>query len=522
LGCLMLAVMLVPFIEARLTGVMYYGNRPGAAMIVPPIPLREGFLPLLLPRLYGTSMAMNDTYLYNFIESSMFAGVTVIMLCLMLLPWGIKRPDFLFFAVIAALVASTLLGVPLISDVVRRLPLLRDMHIQRTVLLMLFSLIVCATIAWDQFAHKRHTPLHSAEKGWLFCTGIIMLLSALRVGSWHNAEGASWYIGAVLFTMCMIIARLRNRLKPALASILLALCVYAELHAAYAKVTPAIPLHEAIVQEPAACKIMKQEQGENWFRIAATDGTLVPNTASYFEVRDIRGYEVPISSRYISFFSHAFYEEAWPYELMYWHCGTGGFLAESNRPLVNMLGVKYILSSDADGVLNRELNPAAYPHAFLATNLRRSTGIITPDIQAIRDGFTVIETTNTALQTSGSGIQPLEVTSESVHRYTVQVQLTQPGVVVLNEVPQRGWRATINGMPADPFGVNIVQLGVVVPAGNSVVTFDYLPKSFQWGLVLSAAGFLLFIGLAALSGYKSLSCQPTSATNVLRGPGKTA
>ncbi len=68
-------------------------------------------------------------------------------------------------------------------------------------------------------------------------------------------------------------------------------------------------------------------------------------------------------------------------------------------------------------------------------------------------------------------------------------------VLVTNMQHYPGWKLTIDGREAAPalLKVNHAFLGAAVNEGQHTVTFEYRPKSFQYGLVLSLAGV---IGLA--------------------------
>ena len=55
--------------------------------------------------------------------------------------------------------------------------------------------------------------------------------------------------------------------------------------------------------------------------------------------------------------------------------------------------------------------------------------------------------------------------------------------------------AYVNGQPAPILSANYLFRGVLVPAGKSMVEFRYEPRSFQAGLALSLAAFMVLAGL---------------------------
>jgi len=71
---------------------------------------------------------------------------------------------------------------------------------------------------------------------------------------------------------------------------------------------------------------------------------------------------------------------------------------------------------------------------------------------------------------------------------SVAVETPEAGLLVLSNIYDPGWRATLDGRPARLYRVNGVFQGVAIPAGAHRVTVRYMPASFVWGSVLSLAG----------------------------------
>jgi hypothetical protein len=72
-----------------------------------------------------------------------------------------------------------------------------------------------------------------------------------------------------------------------------------------------------------------------------------------------------------------------------------------------------------------------------------------------------------------------------------------PAFLILSDINYPGWTADIDGKDTHIFQTNYVLRGVMVPPGEHVVRFQYHPKSFYFGAVLSIiTGILLIIMLA--------------------------
>jgi hypothetical protein len=71
------------------------------------------------------------------------------------------------------------------------------------------------------------------------------------------------------------------------------------------------------------------------------------------------------------------------------------------------------------------------------------------------------------------------------NRIEVETSAPAPSLLVLAENYYPGWRARLDGRPAEILRVNYGLRGVVVPAGAHEVVFIYRPASVLWGLAVS-------------------------------------
>jgi hypothetical protein len=77
-----------------------------------------------------------------------------------------------------------------------------------------------------------------------------------------------------------------------------------------------------------------------------------------------------------------------------------------------------------------------------------------------------------------------EIVNETPSHITIAVTMQTPGLVVLADQWDPGWRAELNGSPVQILRTNHALRGVQVPAGRSTLTFDYAPAGFTWGVRL--------------------------------------
>lgn len=79
----------------------------------------------------------------------------------------------------------------------------------------------------------------------------------------------------------------------------------------------------------------------------------------------------------------------------------------------------------------------------------------------------------------------------------IVVRATGPGLLVIGEHFDPGWRASIAGRDAPVLEADLAALGVVLPGGPCVVELHFLPRGFTVGLLISIAAALALAAAAA-------------------------
>ena len=98
-----------------------------------------------------------------------------------------------------------------------------------------------------------------------------------------------------------------------------------------------------------------------------------------------------------------------------------------------------------------------------------------------------------------------QILEEIPTRVTVAMRMETPGLLVLADRWDTGWKAYLNGKRVSILRTNHAVRGVVVPAGEGTVQFRYEPASFTWGLRLCAGAVLVLLGWALVAVRKSRS-----------------
>jgi uncharacterized membrane protein YfhO len=73
----------------------------------------------------------------------------------------------------------------------------------------------------------------------------------------------------------------------------------------------------------------------------------------------------------------------------------------------------------------------------------------------------------------------------------VEAESDGPGLLVVNDAWWPGWRATIDGRPAELLPADVLVRAVRWPPGRHTLVMTYAPPEVAWGWAASAAGALV-------------------------------
>lgn len=92
-----------------------------------------------------------------------------------------------------------------------------------------------------------------------------------------------------------------------------------------------------------------------------------------------------------------------------------------------------------------------------------------------------------------AAVRPIE---RRMDRLAFETEAAAPGLLVLAEAYDRGWRARVDGAPAPLFRANALFRAVPVAAGRHRVELAYRPAAVAWGAGVSAGSLVAAIALA--------------------------
>ena len=200
----------------------------------------------------------------------------------------------------------------------------------------------------------------------------------------------------------------------------------------------------------------------------------------------------------------------------------------------DLLNVRYFLTSSQEqrpGAIYQDArwkvyeNPTGYPRAWVvhAARLEPSDKVAAETVSG--GGFdarrTVLVERPVVVEAAGDGAGELvSYPVMQANRMAMEVRAESRGMLVISENYYPGWRAAVNGQPAEIYRVDGALRGVVVPPGSSRVTLDYSPASVYWGGALSLSTFL-GVAAIALYGRRSIAASRGATSNgVWDGPSR--
>jgi len=284
---------------------------------------------------------------------------------------------------------------------------------------------------------------------------------------------------------------------------------------------------------PPVVEFLRQDESEyrltTFISRATGEKTFNANVAMIYGLHDVRGYDSIIPRQYVEFMERIESQ----YELLYNRISPLAELDSLDSPLLDLLGVKYVLTSQYvpnpgwtlvyDDEIRVYQNDSAFPRSFVMQC--RQTGSVTGWPESF-DPRTMLLLDHGEQQAGLDGqrgdaeparlltsctMQPAKVHSYGLREVSVVAELEEPGWLVLADSFASGWRAYSISEPAPTEGepppvgterqIPLLRAdgnfrAVELSAGVHQVRFTYMPRSFQIGLYATFLGFMTLVVLA--------------------------
>jgi hypothetical protein len=295
----------------------------------------------------------------------------------------------------------------------------------------------------------------------------------------------------VALVVALILAAALLLLRPPVlvGSLVVALSLL-QLHDAYGGYVPHVPSALAYPPVPLLSRLAAEREP---FRLVGSRGVLTPNASTVYRLRDIRTHDPTESARYV-----AWLVDVLDFELGRYH--------KAYRPkpehlsLLRLLAVRFVLTGEG----TRLPPPWLDRGLFETTRLWEVPGKVQWAFfpKRILPVASAVEA-RTALRRSGSPFRlaPIELgtggpAAPNGRARVLRVEHRSEGIelsvaageeawLVVSQVALPGWRARVDGRPAEIVPAYGALLAVRVPAGASRVTIFYRPRTWTVGVVVS-------------------------------------
>lgn len=528
LGFMLASPELLPSIEYTKTGSRFarrqqgYEERPPIGLLCLP--------QLVLPHIYGTvekdSLPLFPPKEFNLVETPA-AGFTGLIATLVLAPLALgsrrRRPLVIFLIGIAFVGMAWCLNVPGITWLMR-LPAINVLSYNRFVFATSFAILGLATIGLDDW---------SKELRWHWCyyipVGLIAVITVwcsyrifapppeisitlrqtVAAGAsmdWvHDMEGFArvehWFLkmyrsSAAICLLAIAIwaaIRLKNGV-PRTFPLSVGLLTFGELlFFGYGRAAqcdpqlyyPSLPALNEISGSPPGRTI-----GYDCFPPA-----LLQARGFY----DVRGYDGVDPARMVDLLELAAAPDSvrlgYPAaqlpipRIIGFHPPDGVELS----PILDLLGVRYVIVPQQNDTKYVVLtNHSALPRVFVPRSVEvepdrfsRLAKLASPWFDPRHVAYVEQPV---AVESPVEG--QAEIVSENPQRITIKARVDRPGMVVLADQWNAGWQADIEGRPVPILRVDHALRAVVAPAGETTITFRYLPRSLKIGLGAALAALI--------------------------------
>ncbi|MFZ0546273.1 MAG: flippase, partial [Candidatus Promineifilaceae bacterium] len=287
--------------------------------------------------------------------------------------------------------------------------------------------------------------------------------------------------------------------------------------------------------EPPLMQFLDQQPGL-WRLTTFTphgDKPLNANTPWLYNYQDIRGYDSVILKQYTDYMAVIEPQN----ELQFNRVQPIVNWESLNSPLLDLLGVKYIVSSEEialpklnevwhEGSLRVYENLAVVPRAYTISDASTilTDNALTKMRQVDPRQFVIVEREDgrlkTALEPAGT-LQAAEITAYGNIEVKVQATVEEPSWLVLNDTYFTGWDAFVRPLgdnTAEEIQIPITRVngnfrGVLLEPGSWEVRFRYSPLSFKVGGLTSFMGGIIVIFALAVWGWRRFYNPEGELTN---------
>ena len=249
-------------------------------------------------------------------------------------------------------------------------------------------------------------------------------------------------------------------------------------------------------------------QDKSIFRVLNLNNPFLETNTSYYH-HSIGGYHAAKLRRYQELIDHRLQMEI---DSIIGAFQTAKTLGDFDRafaacPSLNMLNTRYIIYNPEQPPL---LNQSAYGNAWFVSNVEmvenadaeiaaldridpRHTAVVDKRFASLLQGFTP----------QADSTASIELESYRPNRLVYLTHAASEQLAVFSEIYyQPGWKATIDGKPAEHLRADWILRAMRIPAGEHEVVFEFRPSGYVMAANVEAySSFLILLMVIGAAGY---------------------
>ncbi len=283
-----------------------------------------------------------------------------------------------------------------------------------------------------------------------------------------------------------------------------------------------------------------KENNDGYFRVFGRENVLYPNWSGVFGLSDVRQLNAMSFAKYFVFVRNFFAEESddqKPYGAPFTDRFTGSekdyfFNTLTESRFLQLSSVKYLLSispyelpprnqglsgetpDQFKKVYDNEIKIYEVSDILPRTSVYFQAELIDQDnyvLSRLKDPSLDIrqcilidssdlnsrekELVNSINNFSPRMAQATEISSYESRKVVLKTELSQPGILMLNDTWYPGWKAYVNGREVKILKANYLFRGVLLEEGQHTVEFRYEPLSLRLGRLISATSLIVTVAL---------------------------
>ena len=298
-------------------------------------------------------------------------------------------------------------------------------------------------------------------------------------------------IGLALMSLCIPAALGAQHIQSKLGQMVILLSIIGLGHWTNRHHTDVIPQHkvEPIIA-PWAITLAEDldctPNPSNCGRFIGLDNHLIPNTASLAQLRDLRGYDLPVSRqtrRLMAALRNPPQSPWFPIE------------TPPPKPLLLFANVRAIVFEPKNIQWLEQESPRAW-----FTQCHQSVSRPQEALQMISDvdlrSCPPVEIRN-GNPTAPRSVIPIPVSEPYAEKLMFDISNVGEGLVVIGDSFDEGWRATVDGISTPIYRAGGFARAVMVPSDGKTLIMTYEPASWVWGLRISLFAIICLIGQMA-------------------------